>query len=56
MHVEFTFKSVNKKLYDQMREKFCKELEKFEERRKVGINKNRVGCQNSMLVTFYGTV
>ena len=37
---EFTFKSVNEKLYDQMREKVFEELEKFEERRKIGINKS----------------
>ena len=37
---EFTFKSVHEKLYDQMREKVFEELEKFEERRKIGINKS----------------
>ena len=31
---EFTFKSVNKKLYDQVKEKVLKVLEMFGERRK----------------------
>ena len=36
---DFVFKTVDAKLHNQMREKVLKELENFEGRRKVGINK-----------------
>ena len=37
---DFVFKTVDAKLHNQMREKVLKELENFEGRRKVGINKS----------------
>ena len=37
---DFVFKTVDAKLHNQMREKVLKELENFEARRKVGINKS----------------
>ena len=37
---DFVFKTVDAKLHNQMREKVLKELENFEERRKIGINKS----------------
>ena len=37
---DFVFKTVDAKLHNQMREKVLKELENFEGRRKVGMNKS----------------
>ena len=37
---DFVFKTVDAKLHNQMREKVLKELENFEGRRKVGIDKS----------------
>ena len=37
---DFVFKTVDEKLQKQMREKVHKELENFEQRRKIGINKS----------------
>ena len=37
---DFVFKKVDAKLHNQMRQKVLKELEIFEERRKVGMNKS----------------
>ena len=38
---DFVFKTVDAKLHNQMREKVLKELENFEGRRKVGIDKSK---------------
>ena len=37
---DFIFKTVNAKLFSQMKEKVLKELETFEEKRKIGENKS----------------
>ena len=34
---EYVFKTENKDLYDQMKEKTLEEVEKFEDRRKIGL-------------------
>ena len=34
---EYVFKTENKDLYDQMKEKILEEVEKFEDRRKIGL-------------------
>ena len=44
---EFTFKSVNEKLYDQVREDVFEKLEKFEERKKKEKVPNLVRMESS---------